>query len=124
MSSIQTQFLDLRAHHSPYSEIDPKTTLKGNASGKTIFLSGASRGIGQATAVAFAQAGAKAVYIIARSEKALEETRARVTEENPETQCACRVCDVTDADQVKAAFLAALSMVCDRVICLEEYLRS
>ena len=71
MSSIEAQFLDLRSHSAPYSDIDPKTTLKGSASGKTVFLSGASRGIGRATAVAFAQAGAEAIYITARSEKGL-----------------------------------------------------
>jgi NAD(P)-dependent dehydrogenase (short-subunit alcohol dehydrogenase family) len=103
MSSLQTQFLNFKAHHSQYSEIDPKTTLKGSASGKTIFLSGASRGIGQATAVAFAQAGAKAIYITARSEKALEDTKAKILEANPETRCAYMVCDVTDAGRVKAA---------------------
>ena len=103
MSSIETQFLDLRSHHLQYTDIDPKTTLKGSASDKTIFLSGASRGIGQATAVAFAQAGAKAIYITARSEEALEETKAKVTQANPETKCAYMVCDVTDADSVKAA---------------------
>jgi len=103
MSSIQTQFPDLGTHHSPYPAIDPKTTLKGSAAGKTVFLSGASRGIGQATAIAFAQAGAKAVYITARSEKALEETKAEITAANPETQCAYGVCDVTDAGQVQAA---------------------
>ena len=103
MSSIETQFLNLRAYHSQYSDIDPKTTLKGSASGKTIFLSGASRGIGQATAIAFAQAGAEAIYITARSEKELEETKTKITEANPETRCSYMVCDVTDADRVKAA---------------------
>ena len=103
MSSIETQFLDLRSHHMQYADIDPKTTLKGSASGKTIFLSGASRGIGQATAIAFAQAGAKAIYITARSEEALEKTKTKVTEANPETKCAYRVSDVTDAESVKAA---------------------
>ncbi len=103
MSSIETQFLNLKEHHSQYSDIDPKTTLKGSVSGKTIFLSGASRGIGQATAVAFAQAGAEAIYVTARSEKALEETKTKITEENPKTQCAYMVCDVTDTDQIKAA---------------------
>jgi len=103
MSSIETQFLNLRTHHSQYPEIDPKTTLKGSASGKTIFLSGASRGIGQATAVAFAEAGAKAIYITARSQKGLEETKTKITQLNPQTQCAYMVCDVIDAAQVKAA---------------------
>ncbi len=103
MSSIETQFLNLRTHHSQYSDIDPKTTLKSSASGKTIFLSGASRGIGQATAVAFAQAGAEAIYITARSEKGIVETRTKITEANPKTRCAYMVCDVTDAGKVKAA---------------------
>jgi NAD(P)-dependent dehydrogenase (short-subunit alcohol dehydrogenase family) len=103
MSSIQTQFLDIKAHHSQYPAIDPKNALKGSASGKIIFITGASQGIGQATAVAFAQAGAKAIHITARSEKALEETKARVREANPETQCEYMVCDVTDENQVKAS---------------------
>lgn len=103
MSSIQTQFLNFKIHHSQYSDIDPKTTLKGSALGKTIFLSGASRGIGQATAIAFAQAGAEAIYITARSEKDLAETKTKIIEANPETQCAYMVCDVTDSGQVKAA---------------------
>ncbi len=103
MSSIDTQFLELGDHHSQYSDIDPKTTLKGSASGKTIFLSGASRGIGQATAVAFAQAQAKAVYVTARSEKELGETMTKINEANPKTRCAYMVCDVTDASQVEAA---------------------
>lgn len=103
MSSIQSQFLDLTTHHDKYPAIDPKLALKNSASGKVVFISGASRGIGQATAVAFAQAGAKAVYITARSSKALEETCDLVRQANPETQCAYSICDVTDAGQVEAA---------------------
>ncbi|MCI5157195.1 MAG: SDR family oxidoreductase [Candidatus Electrothrix sp. AUS1_2] len=103
MSSVDTQFLNLKEHHAQYPDIDPKTALQGSASGKTVSLSGASRGIGQATAVAFAQAGARAVYITARSKEALEETRRKITDANPETQCAYMVCDVTDAGQVQAA---------------------
>jgi acyl-coenzyme A synthetase/AMP-(fatty) acid ligase len=34
MSSIQTQFLNIKAHHSRYPGIDPKTALIGSASGK------------------------------------------------------------------------------------------
>lgn len=103
MSSIQTQSFNVKAHHSLYPAIDPETTLKGSASGKIIFITGASQGIGQATAVAFAHAGAKAIYITARSEKALEETKARVRRANPKTQCEYKVCNVTDEEQVKAS---------------------
>ena len=102
MSSIQTQFLNLKAHHAQYSAIDPKAALKGIASAKIVFITGASQGIGQATAVAFAQAGAKAIYLTARSEKALGETKTQVSKANPEAQCEYMVCDVTDEGQVKA----------------------
>lgn len=102
-SSIPTQFLKLTTHHSQYSAIDTKITLKNSASNKVIFISGASRGIGQTTAIAFAHAGAKAIYITARSEKGLMETKAKILQANPDTQCAYIKCDVTDAKQVKAA---------------------
>jgi len=103
MSSIPTQFLDLTAHHDRYDAIDPQSALKDSAAGKVVFIAGASRGIGQATAVAFAQAGAAAVYLTARSEDALQETQSRVAQANPETRCAFSICDVTDAAQVAAA---------------------
>ena len=103
MDSIQTQFLNIKEHHSPYPKIDPKDVLKNSAKDKVVFLSGASRGIGRATAAAFAKAGAKAVYITARNEKELEETKAKVIEANPDTQCEYMICDVTDAVQVKEA---------------------
>jgi NAD(P)-dependent dehydrogenase (short-subunit alcohol dehydrogenase family) len=103
MSSIETQFLDIKAHHAQYPAIDPRAALKGSAAGKVIFITGASQGIGRATTVAFAQAGATTIYLTARSEKALEETKTRVREANPQTRCEYRVCDVTDETQVKAA---------------------
>lgn len=102
-SSIPTQFPELTSHHSQYVAINTKTTLKNSAAGKVVFISGASQGIGQATALAFAQAGAKAIYITARSEKGLVETKDKITKENQDTQCAYKVCDVTDAEGVKAA---------------------
>lgn len=103
MSSIQSQFLDFTTHHDRHDAIDPRTTLKGAADGKVVFISGASRGIGQATAVAFAQAGARAVYLTARSEDALKETQAKIQAANPDTRCGFAVCDVTVAADVEAA---------------------
>jgi NAD(P)-dependent dehydrogenase (short-subunit alcohol dehydrogenase family) len=103
MSSIQSQFLDLEAHHTVYDAIDPTSALKESARGKVIFIAGASRGIGQATAVAFARAGAGAVYLTARSVDSLEQTRHLVDQANPETRCVSSVCDVTNPTQVEAA---------------------
>ncbi|WP_280548574.1 MULTISPECIES: SDR family oxidoreductase [unclassified Halomonas] len=103
MSSLDTQFLSLTEHHGRYEAINPAAALKDSASGKVIFITGGSRGIGQATAVAFAEAGARAVYVTARSEPALEETRELIRQANPNTQCAYSTCDVTRPEQVEAA---------------------
>src|SRR5215469_2109427 len=97
------QFLSLTTHHALYPSIDPAAALKGSASGKVIFVSGASQGIGQATAVAFARADAAAVYITARSARGLEETKSNVLKANPDVKCEHSLCDVTDEQQVKAA---------------------
>lgn len=103
MSSIPLQSLDLTQHKSSYEAIDPSTALKDSALGKVVFLTGASRGIGQATAKAFALAGAKSVYITARSEEGLIKTRDSVLAANPDTDCAMRILDVTDAAAVEHA---------------------
>jgi len=102
-NSLFEQSPGFTEHHDVYPAIDPAGALKGSAAGKVIFLSGASQGIGQATAVAFARAGAATVYVTARSETALQETQRKVQEANPATQCAYRICDVIDHRQVKAA---------------------
>jgi len=101
MSPIQT--LNLTTHHAKYDAIDPMSALKDSAADKVVFISGASRGIGQATAIAFAEAGARAVYFTARSEAALKETQELIRRANPDTLCAYAVCDVTSAAEVEAA---------------------
>jgi NAD(P)-dependent dehydrogenase (short-subunit alcohol dehydrogenase family) len=103
MSSLQSQFLELTAHHARYLAIDTKSSLKDSARGKVVFIAGASRGIGQATAVAFAEAGAAAIYVTARSKAALEETLVLIGRANPRTQCVASICDVTNAAAVEAA---------------------
>ncbi|KAN0070119.1 hypothetical protein V8E54_011700, partial [Elaphomyces granulatus] len=52
-------------HTDTYPEIDPKT--QSNHRGRAVFINGASRGIGRATAISFAKAGASAIAIGARS---------------------------------------------------------
>jgi NAD(P)-dependent dehydrogenase (short-subunit alcohol dehydrogenase family) len=103
MSSINSQFPTIGEHHAPYDAIDPATTLKGSCAGKVVFITGASRGIGRAVALAFAQAGAKALYLTARSEQALAQVKADVAAAYPATQCGAMATDVTKADDVQAA---------------------
>lgn len=55
------------------------------------------------------QAGARAVYLAARTEAALAETRALALAANPETLCALRACDVTSAADVEAAVADCLT---------------
>ena len=69
--------------------------------GSVALVTGASRGIGEAIAVAFGRAGADVVPV-ARSEDALAETAARVRETGA---AAVPVpADVTDGDEIRAAF--------------------
>ncbi|MGR3466723.1 MAG: SDR family oxidoreductase [Shimia sp.] len=103
MSSIQSQFPEFTTRNDRYDVIDPRGALAGAAAGKVVFISGAARGVGQATAIAFAEAGAKAIYLTARNEDALRETQARVTAANAGTLCAYAVCDVTIAAEVEGA---------------------
>ncbi len=110
MSSVQSQSLDLTLRHDRYEAIDPLTTLKGSAAGKVVFISGASRGIGQATAIAFAEAGARAVHLTARSTKALVKTRNLVAAANPDTVCSLSTCDVANSDDVRTAVEECVSL--------------
>ena len=51
-------------HHDTYPTIDP---TKSDLSGKTVFITGASKGVGRAAAISYAQAGASGIAIGARS---------------------------------------------------------
>src|SRR5437879_4180085 len=68
--------------------------------GKVAFVTGATSGIGRATAIAFAQEGASAV-VADISEEGIRET-ARLIEDVGNRALAVK-CDVTKADDVKAA---------------------
>lgn len=74
--------------------------MSGNFAGKVALITGATSGIGQATAMAFAQAGAK-VVIADISEQGIQET-ARMIEGAGGQVLAVR-CDVTKAEDIKTA---------------------
>ncbi len=66
-------------HHKSYdaiSPLNPHLSLQG----KNVLITGGGSGIGRATVVAFAQAGASNVIITGRNGSKLEETRKAVTE--------------------------------------------
>jgi NAD(P)-dependent dehydrogenase (short-subunit alcohol dehydrogenase family) len=74
--------------------------------GKVAFVTGATSGIGRATAIAFAQEGAT-VVVADIAEKGVQET-ARLIEEKGSRALAV-ICDVGNADDVKAAMKQAVT---------------
>lgn len=103
MSLLETQSLNIPSHRELYPAINPAIALSGSAAGKVIFMAGASQGIGRATAIAFAKAGARAIFVTGRTSEPLEETMRLLEEANPVTERAWRICDVTSNEQVRAA---------------------
>ncbi len=70
-------------------------SLKGNVAGKVIVITGASSGIGKASALQLAEAGAE-VVLVARSTDKLEETRKEIKELGGKSYAYS--CDVSDMD--------------------------
>lgn len=86
-----------------YSSIDP---TKLNLNGKTILITGASKGIGAATSVSFARAGASTIIIGARSplDKLKQDMLAAAKECNrSEPNVLCLELDVSSRESVEAA---------------------
>ncbi|ROW00900.1 hypothetical protein VPNG_08269 [Cytospora leucostoma] len=59
-------------HSDTYPAIDPSKLPQSLLSGRAVYISGASRGIGKAIAISFARGGASVIAIGARSTKSLE----------------------------------------------------
>ncbi|VDC05193.1 unnamed protein product [Peniophora sp. CBMAI 1063] len=99
--------LPVTQHHDVYSTIDPTFAWQSQTyRGKSVFITGASRGIGRSTAITFAKAGA-AVAISARSEKALEETKALILQEAPEAKVETYAVDVSKAADMEVVMKSA-----------------
>jgi len=73
---------------------------------KTVLITGASRGIGAATARAFAQLGAR-VMLVARSAADIRKIADEITEAGG--KAVAKTCDVSDPAQVKAVIDACLA---------------
>ncbi|KAF2438296.1 NAD(P)-binding protein [Karstenula rhodostoma CBS 690.94] len=65
--------MDGAHHNDTYPAIQP-TNPKLGQDGKTVIITGAGSGVGRATAISFAQAGAKHVILVGRTEATLKET--------------------------------------------------
>lgn len=93
-----------RNQHEIYPFISPHAHLKNAAKGKTILITGGSKGIGKATAVQFALAGADEVIISARGLPSLEDARTSVRAAAPNCAVTSVEADVTDPASVQRLF--------------------
>jgi len=81
-------------------------TLKGNAAGKTIVITGASSGIGEATALKLAPTGAK-LLLVARDITKLEATQAQIQELGGEAHIySCDISNMESCDELVSTVLA------------------
>ena len=88
-------------HSDTYPAIDP---TKADLTGKAVYISGASRGIGKAIALSFAKSGASFIAVSARSsltevEKDIKKAATRAGRKEP--QALSIKVDVTDPESVK-----------------------
>lgn len=86
-------------HRKVYPAIDP-TNPNNSAAGKKVLITGASRGIGKAIALSWAQAGAAGIIITGRAVKDLEAVAAELRETSPKTDVVALTADVTSEDAI------------------------
>jgi len=97
-------------HSKPYPFISP-TRQELSASGKNVIVTGGGTGIGKATAIAFAQAGAASVAILGRRLDRLQTAAAEITSAGPATRVLFEICDMSN----RAAVDIALQNITDKV---------
>lgn len=88
-------------HNDTYAALNPKRP-ELSAKGKKIVITGGGYGIGRATAIAFAEAGAAGIAILGRKEAPLLETKEYI-EKTYKIPVSSHVADVTDEAAVKKA---------------------
>ena len=86
--------------------IAPVLGLPSPIAGRTVMITGASSGIGEATALAVADRGAT-VLLVARRAEDLDRVRDRIREAGGSADC--YVCDLTDPDAVDALVATVLA---------------
>jgi len=101
-------------HHDTYPAIDP---TKADLRGKSVFITGASKGCGKATAIAFAQAGCTRIAIAARSnlDDVVTAVKAAARDKSAEMQVVAVNVDVTSNESMAAA-AAQVSKAFDGVV--------
>ena len=95
-------------HSQSYPEISPSRP-ELSAAGKFVFITGGGSGIGKATAIAFAQAGAKAIAIFGRRVGNLQLAAEEIRKANPAgtTTIITESVDISQRSALETAFASA-----------------
>lgn len=89
-------------HNDQYPAIDP-TKPAPDCSSKTVVITGGGRGIGKAIAIAFAQAHAKGIALLGRTESTLQEMSDAIKKISHSTDVLLAIADIQDKKQVQNA---------------------
>ncbi|KAF2878260.1 hypothetical protein BDV95DRAFT_533525 [Massariosphaeria phaeospora] len=105
-------------HRDVYPTVDPKNP-RNSAAGKSVLVTGASRGIGKGIALAWATAGASTIIITGRDEKAMQASVEEVKKAGPNAKVLAVRTELTDGKAVAELFAKVKSEVdnLDVLIC-------
>lgn len=90
-------------HSQAYASISPARP-ELSAKGKSVLITGGGSGIGAATALAFAEAGAARIAVLGRTEKSLLDTQATIRKAHPSADVVSIPTDITKAASIDDAF--------------------
>lgn len=97
-------------HDKPYPFISPSRP-ELSAAGKNVVVTGGGTGIGKATAIAFAQAGAASVAIIGRRLDRLQTSAAAIIAAGPSTRVLFETADITKHASIDGALKTIVGQV-------------
>ena len=92
-------------HTTSYSGIDPTQPALSTA-GKVVLITGASGGIGRATALSFALSGPRALILLGRRSDALAATASSISASNSQLPVRTHAVELTDSSATQAAMSA------------------
>lgn len=99
---------NITSHHDAYPGIDRKVHYDAQTyKGKVVFITGASRGIGEETALSYARAGAL-LSLVARKQTTLDSVKATILKEVPGAKVLTFPMDVTHTQEVARAIQATV----------------
>jgi NAD(P)-dependent dehydrogenase (short-subunit alcohol dehydrogenase family) len=102
-------FVDVAYHKEVYDLIDPKQFYDSQTFlEKVVFITGASRGIGAATALQYARAGAS-VALASRGQAALDQVKSDILLAVPTARVLVLPVDVTQTQEMKGAIAATVA---------------